>query len=290
MEGRRRAEGCRIRTVKETAQSFRRRVLEYHRLYGRHDLPWRTTTDPYAILVSEVMLQQTQVERVRPYFERWMRRFPDIETLAHASLTDVLKVWQGLGYNRRGKKLWECARAIRREYGGRVPRDYDVLVTLPAIGPYTAGAIRAFAFNKPGVFIETNIRAVLIHHFFPRTKKVPDAKLVSILEKITKEVKGPRKWYWALMDYGVLIKKKYPNPARRSVHYARQSKFEGSLRQMRGAIVRQLLEGPLTHDELLKMNTARSDHVERALESLRADGMIRKWQGTWRFREEKATI
>jgi A/G-specific adenine glycosylase len=267
--------------VKETVTSFRERVLDYHRKFGRHDLPWRLTRDPYAILVSEIMLQQTQVERVKEYFERWMQRFPTVQTLADASLADVLSEWQGLGYNRRGKLLRECAKAIVDRHGGNVPNDRAELIALPAIGPYTAGAIRAFAFDEPEVFIETNIRAALLHHFFPRSQKVPDTKLVPILEKSLQGIKSPRVWYSALMDYGVLIKKKHPNPSRRSKHHVKQSRFEGSLRQMRGIILRRLLAGPIAQSALASVDAERTYHLEMALRAMEAEGLIvkkgRKW-------------
>lgn len=252
-------------------------------MYGRHDLPWRNTRDPYAILVSEVMLQQTQVDRVRPYFERWMRRFPNVEALARAPLADVLKEWQGLGYNRRGKLLRECAQAVLVRHGGNVPRDRAQLLSLPAIGPYTAGAIRAFAFDEPDVFIETNIRSVIIHHFFPRSRKVPDAKLIPILTKALEGVESPREWYWALMDYGVLIKKKHPNPSRRSKHHVAQTPFEGSLRQLRGRILRRLLEGPIAQSVLAREHTTATHRIEKVLRAMKAEGLVERKGKSWRL-------
>jgi len=256
--------------------------MAHYRAYGRHDLPWRKIRDPYAILVSEIMLQQTQVDRVIPYFKRWFERFPTVRDLANASLSDVLQEWQGLGYNRRGKLLRECAKAIVERHDGKVPKEKDELIALPAIGPYTAGAIRAFAFNKPDIFIETNIRAALIHHFFPRSKKVPDAKLIPILKKLLLHAKSPREWYSAFMDYGAHIKKMNPNPSRRSKHHAKQSRFEGSLRQMRGIILRRLIQGPISQSVLTKVSTERTYHLEMALRAMETEGLIekkgRKWQ------------
>jgi A/G-specific adenine glycosylase len=255
--------------------------MTYYRQYGRHDLPWRSTHDPYAILVSEVMLQQTQVDRVVPYFKWWMKKFPTPSSLAHASLSGVLKEWQGLGYNRRAKMLRECAKEIVAEHGGKIPRDFAALVELPGIGPYTAGAIRAFAFDEPEIFIETNIRAALIHHFFPRSKKVPDTRLIPILEKLHLHASSSREWYSALMDYGAHIKKTNPNPSRRSKHHTRQAKFEGSLRQIRGALVRQLIQGSISERALLSINVADSYRIEQALKSLEQDGIIMKKKGRW---------
>ncbi len=263
-------------------RNFQRVVLKYWRENGRHDLPWRTIRDPYAILVSEIMLQQTQVDRVVPYFNRWMKKFPTVKSLAQAPLSEVLKEWQGLGYNRRAKLLRECAKEVVEKYSGKILRDFAALVALPAIGPYTAGAIRAFAFDESEVFVETNIRAALIHHFFPRSRKVPDSKLIPILKRLLVHAKSPREWYSAFMDYGAHIKKTNPNPSQRSKHYTRQSRFEGSLRQMRGIILRRLIQGPISQSALAKVDAERTYHLEMALRAMEAEGLIekkgRKWQ------------
>jgi A/G-specific adenine glycosylase len=271
--------------VKVSVPEFYELVMGFYRAYGRHDLPWRKTRDPYAVLVSEIMLQQTQVDRVRPYFERWIKKFPTPKALARADLPDVLKEWQGLGYNRRGKLLRECAKAIVETHRGKVPKSREELIALPAIGPYTAGAIRAFAFDEPDVFIETNIRAALLHHFFPRSNDVPDTKLVPILKKLILHAESPREWYAAFMDYGSHVKKANPNPSRRSKHYTKQSPFEGSLRKIRGALVRKLVDGPIEHEALLRVETGQSYRVEQALKSLEADGMIVRKKGKWMIQE-----
>lgn len=265
----------------DTAE-FRRIVLDYWKKNGRHDLPWRHT-DAYGVLVSEIMLQQTQVDRVVPYFERWMKKFPTPQKLAKAPLADVLKEWSGLGYNRRAKLLRECAKEIVEKHGGKVPKDLAALVALPAIGPYTAGAIRAFAYDQKETFIETNIRAALIHHFFPKSKKVDDKKLVPILKECLVLVKSAREWYSALMDYGSHIKKTNLNPSRRSKHHTRQSRFEGSLRQMRGKLVRRLMEGPISKAALLKIDTNNSLRVEMALRNLVVDGIVEKNGNFWQL-------
>ena len=269
--------------MKDT-NNFKKIVLSYWRKNGRHTLLWRQTNDPYAILVSEIMLQQTQVDRVTPYFEKWMKEFPTVQKLADAPLSDVLKVWSGLGYNRRAKLLRACAQAIVESHKGEVPMEYHALVALPAIGPYTAGAIRAFAFNERGVFIETNIRAALIHHFFPTSKKVRDNRLAPILDEIVKSVKSPRDWYSALMDYGAHVKKKYPNPSRRSIHHTKQSTFTGSLRQARGAILRTLVTGPANEIKLRKQSS--SDYYKKALTDLAREEMIEKKGGKWQLVEK----
>jgi A/G-specific adenine glycosylase len=262
-------------------RAFQKTVTGYWKKEGRHTLPWRTTKNPYAILVSEIMLQQTQVDRVVPYFERWMRRFPTVEKLAKTPLASVLKEWSGLGYNRRAKLLRECAEEIVEKHGGKVPKDLAALVALPAIGPYTAGAIRAFAFDEKEVFIETNIRAALIHHFFPKSKKVPDKKLTPILKESLLHIKSSREWYSALMDYGSHIKKTNTNPARRSKHHARQSPFEGSLRQFRGIVLRRLLKGPITESALISVEVESSYFMEQAIRDLEREGLIEKKGKKW---------
>lgn len=226
---------------------FRRLVMQYWRRHGRHDLPWRTTSNPYRILVSEVMLQQTQVSRVIPKYRGFLRAFPTLRTLASAQPSAVLKQWQGLGYNRRALMLRQCAQAVVRSHGGQLPDDYDALCALPGIGPYTAGAVLAFAFNRPYPVIETNIRRAYLHHFFPRRRNVSDSDILPIVTRHSLFVGSPRDWYSALMDYGSWLGETTPktaNPNRRSRHYVRQAAFEGSLRQLRGRILRALLEKP----------------------------------------------
>ncbi|MEK7098699.1 MAG: A/G-specific adenine glycosylase [Patescibacteria group bacterium] len=260
---------------------FTKKVLDYYRAHGRHNLPWRKSTDPYEILVSEIMLQQTQVDRVVPYFKRFIAKFPTVQAISRAPLEMVLREWSGLGYNRRAKLLRECAKEIVEKHRGKVPKDFAALVALPAIGPYTAGAIRAFAFNEKEIFIETNIRAALIHHCFPKSKKVPDTKLTPILKDCLVHTKSAREWYSALMDYGAHIKKTTENPSRRSKHHTRQSPFEGSLRQYRGIILRRLLKGSMPHKALLNINTEHSYFLERALRDLNRDELIKKRKGKW---------
>lgn len=222
-------------------------VWRYYRRQGRHDLPWRRTIDPYHILVSEVMLQQTQVERVIPKFVQFLKRFPTIEELARAPLGDVLMLWQGLGYNRRAKLLHDTAVAVVTEHGGQLPMTAAALRELPGIGPYTASALMAFAYNAPEVLIETNVRTVFIHHFFKDATGVPDANILALVER-TLPKRRARQWYAALMDYGSYLKRAVGNQNVKSSTYKKQSRFAGSERQVRGAIVRTLVteKSPLT--------------------------------------------
>jgi len=254
--------------------AFRRRILQHWRTHGRHDLPWRTTSNPYAILLSEVMLQQTQVDRVIPKYRLFLKTFPTFRALARASTRDVLGIWQGLGYNRRAVSLQRCAQVVTQTYRGRVPKTYEALIQLPGIGPYTAGALLAFAFNMPYPMIETNIRRVYLHHYFADMSGVADADLLPIIER-TMDRRHPREWYWALMDYGSVLARRVPNPNRRSEHYVRQSKFEGSHRQLRGALVREALQGKkLVPAQLARKFRRPVAQVKTILAELSREGLL----------------
>ena len=256
---------------------FRRSVWAHYKTHGRHDLPWRKTKDPYRIMVSEVMLQQTQVSRVLEKYKEFLKRFPTPHALAQAPLADVLKTWSGLGYNRRGKYLHEAAKKIVKEFGGNL-NDAIASNKLPGVGPYTRAAIKAFAFNELGIFIETNIRTAFIHHFFPKRTSVSDRELIPLVERVAAK-QDPRTWNWALMDYGSHLKKNGVRNNVQSAHYTRQSKFKGSLREVRGAIVRELHKGkPGLY--LLPFDRTR---IERSLASLTRDGLIVKEKGMWRI-------
>lgn len=261
------------------AAAFRTTVYGYCERHGR-SFPWRETTDPYRILVSEVMLQQTQAHRVILKYEGFIRLFPDVATLAAAPLHDVLGAWQGLGYNRRALALRRAAERIVTLHGGIVPRDEESLVSFPGVGPATARAVRAFAFNEPVILIETNIRAVFIHHFFPREEAVPDALLFPLIEA-TLDRRDPRRWYNALMDYGTFLKKVHANPACRSAHHQRQSPFEGSVRQVRGAIIRLLLEKiRLSEHDLAETLPFDADLMREVLGQLERERIIARNNGT----------
>ena len=223
---------------------FRERVLARGRELYR-DLPWRRTRDPYAVWISEVMLQQTQVSRVDGRWQHWLERFPTVDALAAASSADVLEEWQGMGYNRRALALLAAAQAVSAA-GGMLPSDVASLVALPGIGPATAAGIRAFAFDLPAVYLETNVRTVLLHELYPQAEGVPDKELVPVLERVCPTTaddptRDPRTWYYALLDYGAWLKRTVPNPSRRSATHTRQSRFEGSHRQKRAELVRLLL-------------------------------------------------
>jgi len=242
-------------------------------------MPWRDNTSTYAILVSEIMLQQTQVSRVLILFPRFVKQFPSFAALARAKQSAAIRAWQGLGYNRRALALHRAARIIMERFSGQLPKDRRALLSLPGIGPATASSIRAFAFNIPEVFIETNIRSVFIHEFFPRRKKVRDEELTPLIAAAL-DRKNPREWYWSLMDYGAHIKSLHKNPNRRSAQYARQSPFHGSLRKVRGEILKALAAAPsLSAAHLREKISAPQGHFSGALSALIREGFCDNSQG-----------
>ena len=252
---------------------FRRIVYDYYQNFGR-DLPWRSTDDPYKILVSEIMLQQTQVSRVVERYVEFIKTFPNIISLAEATLHDVLTVWQGLGYNRRAFSLKRLAEIVNIKYGGNVPSDVSLLMQLPGIGNATANAVCSFAFNQPVVFIETNVRTVYIYHFFSTKDIVKDSEIKPLVEK-TLDYNNPKRWYNALMDYGVALKKYWSNPGRKSAHHNKQPPFEGSARQVRGAILRALIAKPRqTSRELIKAIHFDPEVVRKNIQSLEKEGLV----------------
>jgi A/G-specific adenine glycosylase len=237
-----------------------RELKHFYKKEGRSHLPWRKTRDPYKILVSELMLQQTQVARVIPKYKRFITVFPSFKVLAAAPLSKVLLEWQGLGYNRRAKFLHETAKIVTREFKGKFPKDPALIETLPGIGHYTARAVAAFAFNHSDVFIETNIRTVFTHHYFSEnaegsaSHKVDDKEILPLIERDLKKSKmAPRDFYAALMDYGSYLKVNGVRINTKSKHYTKQSKFEGSTRQKRAALLRAALKAGVSEIELLKL-------------------------------------
>lgn len=274
----------RMELDRQRLDEFRERVWEFYRLQGRDSLPWRQKVTPYGVFVSEIMLQQTQVRRVMERYERWLRRFPGFDELAGAATAEVLSEWQGMGYNRRALWLRAAAEMVGRNYEGRLPQDPAELVKLPGVGPNTAGSIAAFAYDVPSVFIETNIRRGFIHELFAGQKTgqksgdeplVSDAEIRPMVEQavagVVADGESPREWYWALMDYGSDLSKRVPNPNRLSKHYAVQSKFEGSVRQLRGQVLQQLLAGPKPEAEL-----AADARLSEVLVALEREGFVRR--------------
>ena len=235
------------------------------------DLPWRHIDDPYAVLVSEIMLQQTQVTRVGRFWERFLEAFPTLDALAAAAVPDVLERWQGLGYNRRALALKRTADQCAADGRGRLPDSYEGLLALPGIGPATAAGVMAFAHQVPGVYVETNVRAVFLHELFPHEDKVSDKMLEPLVAAAAfhpTAAADPRRGYYGLLDYGAHLKATGVNPTRRSASYSRQSVFEGSRRQKRAWIVRRVLAAP----EGVEVAAVRAD-LDRAETEAARDGV-----------------
>ena len=263
-------------------RSFRKKVLDHYRRHGR-DLPWRKRVTPYRVLVSEIMLQQTQVERVIAKYREFLAAFPDLPALANAPTAKLLKLWSGMGYNRRALNLKKLAQTVVHDHKGRLPRDPEQLVKLPGIGPYTAGAVAAFAFNRRVVFMDTNIRRVYIHEFFQDRKSIHDDELLPLVRQ-TVSADDARTWYNALMDYGAMLKREHGNPNRRSAHYTRQGPFENSNRQVRGRIVKGLVAGrPLTAAQIIRLTGMEAGRVRENLAGLEREGLIRKKGSSYRI-------
>lgn len=275
----------------EEIKSFQKKILSFAKLNYR-EFPWRNTVDPYEIIVSEVMLQQTQTERVVPKYNEWLSAFPNVQSLAKATLAEVLTHWSGLGYNRRARFLQQTAQQIVEKYNGVFPKESSLIDELPGVGEYTAKAVACFAFGAKEVFIETNIRTVFINEFFfgnkqndtgkkdisldANKKTIDDKDLLPLIEQ-TLYKKDIRLWYYALMDYGAQLKKEIVNPNRASNNYAKQSKFEGSLRQARGAIIRQLTKSKsATIEQIAKAENIEVERIAKAYEKLSSEGLIEK--------------
>ena len=279
----------------EQLAAFTRRVWQQgERLY--RDLPWRNTRDPYAILVSEVMLQQTQVSRVLGRWEQWLEAFPTAQSLATAPVTPVLELWQGMGYNRRALNLKRSAEEVVARFGGHVPQGREELLSLPGVGPATAAGVRAFAFCQPGVYLETNVRTVFLHELYQGRDKVRDKELEPLVAVTCPEA-GPqvRSWYYALLDYGAHLKRTQPNPSRRSAQHTRQSAFEGSHRQKRAYLLRRVLEAPASTGQLAddlsqaERSAGRpalsAGQVAAIMEELAGEGFVEQAGGLWHCRE-----
>jgi A/G-specific adenine glycosylase len=257
----------------DQVRRFRDIIYRHYRAYKRV-MPWRQTRNPYHILVSEIMLQQTQVERVLGKYGEFLAKFPDFKTLAQAPWPEVLAVWQGLGYNRRALALKRLAQGVMENWGGALPTREEDLRSLPGIGPATAGALLAFSFEQPVAFIETNIRRVFLHFFFADRESVTDGEILPLVAA-TLDRKRVRDWYYALMDYGAELKKSGPNPNRRSAHYTRQSPFNGSNREVRSLILKTLLgEAVFSVEELAQAMGISPARTGKALEQLLAEGFV----------------
>lgn len=265
-----------------TIKRFQKLILDWHEK-NRRSMPWRQTRDPYKILVSEMMLQQTQVSRVIPKYKEFLSSFPTVQSLAKGPDKKLLAVWSGLGYWRRVRFLKETAKAVVKNHSGKFPKDIATLKTLPGIGPYTAGALACFAFNNPDAFIDTNIRRVYLHCFFPNQKNVHDKEILAIAQKAVWQT-NPREWHYALFDYGATVLSDR-SINKRSRHYTRQSAFTGSLRSFRAKTLQLLLKTPknkMGQKELLgwleeEIRQAAKDYsAQQVIESLVKDSLVKK--------------
>ncbi len=259
---------------------FRKAIYSYYSEHGR-ELPWRQTQEPYHILVSEIMLQQTQVERVVEKYPVFVWQFPNLRALADASLRDVLAAWQGLGYNRRAAALKKIGEIVTKEHSGSLRADLDFLTSLPGIGYNTACAILAFAFNKPVVFIETNVRTVFIHFFFSDRDEVRDSEILPLVEQ-TLDCENPRTWYSALMDYGTMLKKTHGSMNPKSAHYQKQSPFKGSDRQVRGMVLKTIIAyRRMTDAQIVEQLQLPAERARKALDALQKEGFVREIEGRY---------
>jgi A/G-specific adenine glycosylase len=252
--------------------------------------PWRTTRDPYSILVSEVMLQQTQASRVVPAYRSFLLRFPTVQSLARARLRDVVTAWDGLGYNRRAVALSEAARAIVRDHGGAVPADPVELPRLPGIGPYTAAAVSSIAFGSAAAAVDTNARRIVARFFLAAEPDDVSPREVRALAEAWLDRRDPGTWNQAVMDLGrehcrprprcdgcplraacrFAAEGRQPKPARR-----RQPAFEGSFRQVRGAVIRTLrARDDASLGALARETGAPLERVGMAVAALAADGLV----------------
>lgn len=269
-------------TKNSLVTDFQDLVYSYFREYGR-DLEWRRVDDsgaidPYHVLVSEIMLQQTQVPRVEKKYSEFLEEFPTLQSLAASQLSDVLRLWSGLGYNRRAKYLYDFAAQLGDK---EFPTSAEELSAYKGIGTNTAAAVLVYALDQRRVFIETNIRTVYINHFFPDVEKVTDKEILEKVEQTLPEG-SVREWYWALMDYGTYLKKNGLSKLSKSNTYKKQSTFKGSMRELRSSIVKTLLEHDASDVHTLE-EVLEDKRVPDALKSLEKDGLIKVDKGSIRL-------
>ncbi len=255
---------------------FIRTIKEFYQKEGRR-FSWREpehTSDPYKVVVSEIMLQQTQTSRVVPKYLQFIHELPDFQSLAQVSTETLLSLWRGMGYNRRAFALKNIALKVMEEYEGHLPREVSTLEQFPMVGKATARSIAAFAFNEPVVFLETNIRRVFLHFFFQNENRVDDREILPLIEE-TLDKDNPREWYYALTDYGVMLKSVRPDPNTRSKHYKKQAPFKGSRREVRGKILAHLAGNKeLTYHTLTALYGFPEERITAAAESLEKEGLI----------------
>jgi A/G-specific adenine glycosylase len=265
-----------------TPSAFQRLIMSFYRDNAR-PFPWRETRDPYRVLVSEIMLQQTQTSRVEERYPRFLRLFPTVKALALAPQADVLRAWEGLGYYRRARNLHRAAIAVQEQYGGTIPENFDDLVALPGLGRYTAAAVSVFAFDRPTPMIETNIRSVYLYAFCRGRSAVLDAELLQLVQD-TIDVARCRDWFYALMDFGVVLKRARPGINSQSKHHTKQSRFEGSDRQIAARVLKAIVSAKRGAgiEDLYEVVQGAGERIDKAIVRLERDGMIRRMRsGRW---------
>lgn len=267
---------------KKQIEKFQNEILTYYK-NNKRPMVWRNISNPYKIFVSEMMLQQTQVKRVKIKYAEFINRFPTIVSVAQANKTDILKIWQGLGYNRRALFIKNTCDEILSKHNGVFPTDVHILTTLPGIGPATAAALCAFAYNQPVFYIETNIRSVLLYFFFKDKQNVHDKEILTVLKRVSPQFSlhaiSPRDWYYALYDYGTFLKKSLGKNKTKlhsqSKHYNKQSKFEGSFRQKRANILTlKLNDATISDSVIIDTLGIHPQEFEDVIESLHKDGLL----------------
>ena len=275
-------------TSEEKKKNFNRTLFVWHKKNYR-DMPWRQTHDSYKILISEVMLQQTQVNRVRTKYNEFLEQFPNVKVLAKAPLGSVLRVWSGLGYNRRAKFLYECAKTIMAKHGGKFPNTYEELVLLPCIGRSTAGALLAFSFRQDTPMIDTNIRRILARVFFK--KKLPsDKALYDFAVTLIPRGKG-RIWNYAMLDLGATLCTardhssdcpfmKLHGKVGDFIYKKPQKKFAGSRRFYRGQILKLLAsKHELEYASIQKSLKLSKHDVVSIITDLLKEGLVKRSKG-----------
>lgn len=266
----------------QTIKAFRTTIWHYYER-NRRSFSWREEITPYRVVISEIMLQQTQTDRVAKKFNDFIIQFPTFESLANAPFAEVLKYWKGLGYNRRALNLQKIAQIIHHDFGGTLPNVPEILETFPGIGKATAASITCFAYNRPIAFIETNIRTIFIYFFFRNRLDIHDKELMPLIEMML-DTSQPREWYYALMDYGVMLKKNVGNLCRLSKHYAKQSKFQGSDRQIRGMILQLLLDQPRIDEQSLLTQLSKDEtRVKVIMRELISEGFITNTENCYKL-------
>ncbi len=264
---------------KRKIEKFQKTIWNFY-TENKRDLPWRPTRKnkvrPYEILVSEYMLQQTQVDRVVPKFLAFLERFPTMQDLAVSSQKDLLQMWSGLGYNRRALYLKQTVESIVQRYKGIIPKDPEVLKTFPGVGDYMAHILPVFIYNQSEVLIETNIRTVYLYHFFEGKSDVTDEVILQKVRETLPE-KDLRDWYYALMDYGAYLKKERKIKNTQSKHYIKQKPFKGSLRYVRGTLLKKLIFGKLLKEDVYDLFPDYTHtQIEKVCSDLLTEGIIKE--------------